>query len=176
MKQRHTLQRQFETAFDNYLKLTELLRSDLDAMLSHETKALHWRRNFVRASVALLEGHAHCLRQLCVVALTLNAAEINSKERRVIEDERAFDTSKRMKLTLSAAYKLFSLSPRPDFGTGHWSIAQRAIRKRHRLTHPKRPRDLGMSDRTWRTHKRGIVWLLRQFFDFLSLSQAKYGS
>jgi len=176
MKKRTRLQNRFESAFVNYLKLTAMLQDDLAAMLVSESSALHWRRNFVRVSVALLEGHAHCLRQMCVVALECSALAISAKERKVILDEGSFDASSRLKLTLRAAYKLFAVQPAPSFKSADWGAAQRAVRKRNRLMHPKTFRDLGMADTTWRMHRRGIIWLMKQFFDFLSLSQAKYGS
>jgi hypothetical protein len=176
MKKRARLQASLDAAFHNYLKLTALLHEDLEAMLSTEDASLHWRRNFVRASAALLEGHAHCLRQMCVVGLQCDAPTITTKERLVITDESRFDVNNRLRLTLRVAYKLFVLQPLPNFGGTDWTIARHVLRKRHRLMHPKSPRDLGISDSTWRRLRRGIVWLMKQFFDFLSLSQAKYGS
>ena len=82
MKKRARLQARLDAAFHNYLKLTALLHEDLEAMLSTEETSLHWRRNFVRASAALLEGHAHCLRQMCVVGLECDAPTITTKGRR----------------------------------------------------------------------------------------------
>jgi len=169
------LQARFDRAFDNYLVLTNLLREDMESMLETRSASLQWRRNSIRAASALLEGHAHCLRQLCAVGLLCNAPPLTSKERSVIEEERAFDTCERMKLTLRAAYKLLSLQPTPDFGGKQWQRAQRLLRKRHRLMHPKRPSDLGVSNRTWSEMRAGMTWLMQQFFDYLALAQAKYG-
>ncbi|MEO5956045.1 MAG: hypothetical protein ABIR36_10200 [Nitrospiraceae bacterium] len=174
MKTHAQLLFQLDTAFENYMKLTAILEADIKSMLSIESTSQAWRRNFVRASAALLEGHAHCLREMCLVGLRCNAANLTKKERSAITDERSFDTSNRIKLTLRAAYKLFSLQPAPDFGGVEWVRAQRILRKRDRLMHPKRPRDLGISDRTWRESRRDITWLMKQFFDFLSLGQQKY--
>jgi hypothetical protein len=42
--------------------------------------------------------------------------------------------------------------------------------------HPRHVHDLGMSSQTWRIHKRGIVWLVEQFFNFMALAKQKYGS
>ena len=176
MKKRKKLQARLDVVFHNYLKLTTLLHNDLTAMFSTETKSPHWRRNFVRASAALLEGEAHCLRQMCVVGLECGAPTLTKKECRVITDESSFDTNDRLKLTLRAAYKIFALQPLPDFGGTEWVITRQVLRKRHRLMHPKSPRDLGISDSTWRKLRRGIVWLMKQFYDFLSLALVKYGS
>jgi hypothetical protein len=113
---------------------------------------------------------------MCVVGLQCDAPTITTKERLVITDESRFDVNNRLRLTLRVAYKLFALQPLPNFGGTDWTIAQHVLRKRHRLMHPKSPRDLGISHSTWRRLRRGIVWLMKQFFDFLSLSQVKYGS
>lgn len=176
MKKRRRLQARLDAAFNNYMKLTDLLQKDLEAMLSVEDTSQHWRRNFVRASSALLEGDAHCLRQMCVVGLECDAPTLTTKERSVITDESGFDANDRIKLTLRTAYKTFALQPLPNFGGADWGTARQVLRKRHRLMHPKSLRDLGISDSTWRRLRRGIVWLMKQFLDFLLLAQTKYGS
>ncbi|MGH7216724.1 MAG: hypothetical protein ACREIG_05765 [Nitrospiraceae bacterium] len=174
MKTHAQLQAQLDTAFDNYLELTALLHKDMESMLLTESNSQQWRRNFIRASAALLEGEAHGLREMCLVGLRCNASTLTKKERSAITDERGSDANNRLKLTLRAAYKLFSLQPAPDFGGTEWVRAQRVLRKRHRLMHPRRPRDLGMSDRTWSEMRRSTGWLMKQFVDFLSLGQQKH--
>jgi hypothetical protein len=176
MKKKATLQRELDSAFSNYLKLTATLRGDMDAMLDEEHVSLHWRRNFVRASAALLEGHAHCLRRMCAVGMSIDASAFSKKERQAITNEGGISANERLKWTLRAAYKLFSLQPLPRFDGAEWRNAQKVMLKRHKLMHPQRPSDLGIADSTWRALRRGIVWLMKQFFDFLSLSQAKYGN
>jgi hypothetical protein len=56
MKTRVQLQAQFDAAFDNYLELTTLLHKDMESMLLTESNSQQWRRNFIRASAALLEA------------------------------------------------------------------------------------------------------------------------
>jgi hypothetical protein len=175
MKTRAQLQAQLDLAFDNYIKLTTILYKDMESMLLTKSNSQQWRRNFIRASAALLEGEAYCLREMCLVGLRCNAPILTKKEHSAITDERGSDANDRLKLTLRAAYKLFSLQPAPDFSGTEWVRAQRVLRKRHRLMHPKRSRDLGMSDRTWSDMRRDTGWLMKQFSDFLSLGRQKYG-
>ena len=175
MKTRAQLQLQLDAAFGNYLKLTAVLCDDMNSMFAAESNSQQWRRNFVRASAALLEGQSHCLREMCLVGLRCDASSLTTKEHAAINDEGGFDANDRLKLTLRAAYKLFSLQPVSDFSGTEWPRAQRVLRKRHKPMHPKRPRDLGMSDRTWSEMRRDIAWLMKQFFDFLHLGQQKYG-
>jgi hypothetical protein len=176
MKRKATLQRELDSAFSNYLKLTDALRSDLASMLDEERPTLHWRRNFVRASAALLEGHAHCLRRVCAVGLSIDASVFSKKEQRAITNDGGLSANERLKWTLRAAYKLHGLKPSPRFDGPEWRNAQKVMLKRHRLMHPRRPNDLGIADSTWKALRRGIIWLMKQFFDFLSLLQAKYGN
>jgi len=175
MKARAQLQAQLDAAFDNYFKLTTILYKDMESMLLTESNSQQWRHNFIRASAALLEGEAHCLREMCLVGLRCNAPTLTKKERSAITDKRGSDANTRLKLTLRAAYKLFSFQPAPDFSGIAWVRAKRVLRKRHRLMHPRGPRDLGISDRTWSEMRRDTAWLMKQFFDFLSLGQQKYG-
>jgi len=176
MKRSANHQVRFEFAFSAYLGLTSVLREDLAAMLAEESKAAHWRRNFVRASAALLEGHAESLTRMCIIAIELDAACLTAKERKAVLEPDSVGTSERLKLILRAAYKLFDLQPMPRFDTNHWKEAQRFMRKRHRLMHPTHPRDLGIADTTWRRLRKGIIWFMQQFFDFLSLAQVRYGT
>jgi hypothetical protein len=175
MKRKATLQRELDRAFANYLKLTEALRQDLYELMAEEHASLQWRRNFVRASAALLEGHAHCLRRMCAVGVNLSPSSFSKKELRAIENECGISANERLKWRLRAAYKLFELKPPPRFDSGNWNNAQKVMLKRHKLMHPQRPSDLGIANTTWRALRRGIIWLMEQFFNFLALSQVKYG-
>ena len=49
-----------DAAFDNYFALSDVLRSDLIALLDSESASQHWRRNCIRVSASLIEGYAHC--------------------------------------------------------------------------------------------------------------------
>jgi hypothetical protein len=176
MQRTAKLQARLDSAFTNYLTLTAALRDDLAAMLAQESPSLHWRRNFVRASAALLEGHAYCLTQICRLGVSLSPASFSAKERKAVANPDSIGANERLKLTLRVAYKLFQLHPAPHFGGAAWRNAQRVMLKRHKLMHPRTPRDLGIATSTWQQLKRGIVWLMQQFCDFLSLAQARYGT
>ena len=125
-----TPQERMDAAFDNYFALSDILREDLLALLESESDSQHWRRNYVRVSAALIEGYAHCLRNMCAVSFDCVAPSIATKEAEVIRSERNFDANERIKLTLRVAYKLFELEPAPNFGGGpEWPRAQRVLAK-----------------------------------------------
>lgn len=168
-------QQRMDAAFDNYFELSKILQADIDALLDGENDTQHWRRNFVRASVPIIEGYAHCLRDMCAVSFECVAPEITKEEVEVLRSEKNFDTNDRIKLTLRAAYKLFELAPAPNFGGNEWRSAQRVLGKRHLLMHPKTPTELEVPDDLWKEIRESVTWLMEQLFNFFSLLQRKHG-
>ena len=167
-------QEKMDAAFNNYLLLSKVLYADMTVLLDIESNAQHWRRNFIRSSAALIEGEAHCLREMCALSFECAAPEIATKEADVLQSEEDFGAEDRIKLTLRAAYKLFELAPSPNFGGNEWPKAQKVLRKRHLLMHPKTPIDLEVPDDLWNEIRHDVTWLMEQFRNFLSLLQQKH--
>ena len=165
-----------DSAFDNYFALSDLLRDDLVALLDSESSSQHWRRNYIRVSVSLVEGYAYCLREMCTVSFECVAPEIGKREAEVLRSERSFDANERIKLTLRVAYKLFELQPAPNFGGPEWPRAQRVLAKRHLLMHPKSPADLEVPDDMWNELREDVTWLIEQLFNFIAALQEKHGA
>jgi hypothetical protein len=151
-----------------------MLIGDLNALLHIADEDQHWRRNFIRASVALVEGYSHCLREMCAVSFECEAPKLTRKEEEVLRSEDRFPASDRVRLTLRAAYKLFQLVPAPNFGGEEWSGAQRMLRKRDSLMHPRTPNDLAVTDELWDEIRQDASWLLKQFMDFFALLHEKH--
>lgn len=170
-----TPQKRMDAAFDNYFQLSNILQADMNTLLDGENDSQHWRRNFIRASASLVEGYAHCLREMCAVSFECVAPEIGTKESEVLRSERSFDANERIKLTLRVAYKLFELEPAPNFGGNEWPRAQRVLIKRHLLMHPKTPADLDVPDDLWNEMRDDVAWLMEQLFNFFSLLQREHG-
>ena len=164
-----------DAAFDNYLALSSILRADLAALLDSETDSQSWRRNFIRVSASLIEGYAHCFREMCAVSFECIAPELNSKEREVLCSERNCSANERIKLTLRLAYKLFELEPAPNFGGPEWPRAQRVLLKRHALMHPKAPTDLEVPNDLWLELRDDVTWLVEQLFNFVAALNEKHG-
>ena len=169
-----TPQQKMDAAFDNYFALSNVLQADMNALLDGENATQHWRRNFIRATASLIEGYAHCLREMCAVSFECVATEISKKESEVLQSEWNFDANERIKLTLRVAYKLFQLEPAPNFGGNEWPRAQGVLGKRHLLMHPKTPADLEVSDDLWGEMRDDVTWLMEQLFKFFSLLQQKH--
>jgi len=168
-------QDRMDAAFDNYVALTNLLREDLVSLLDSESNSLHWRRNFIRVSASLIEGHVHCLREIWVVSFDCLAPSIHPKEAEALCSEGKFSANERLKFTLRAAYKLFELQPAPNFGGLEWCRALRVLEKRHLLMHPKNPADLHVSKHLWADLYSGVTWLIEQLFTFISALEKKHG-
>ena len=117
-------QQRMDAAFGNYFKLSKALQADMNALLDGKNDTQQWRRNFIRASAPLIEGYAHCLRDMCAVSFECVAPEITDKEAEVLRSEKGFDANDRIKFTLRAAYKLFELAPAPDFGAQRLASGQ----------------------------------------------------
>lgn len=168
-------QERMDAAFKNYFDLSNVLHADIKALLDGECNTQIWRRNFIRASTALIEGDAHCLREMCAVSFECTSPKITSKEVEVLHSEEGFSADERLKLTLRAAYKLFDLAPAPDFGGNEWPRARKVFIKRNLLMHPKTPSDLEVPDNLWSEIRDGVIWLMEKFFNFTSSLEQKYG-
>ena len=163
-----------DDAFDNYFALSEVLREDLNALLDTELDSQASQRNFIRAAAAMIEGYTHCIREMCLVGLQCDAPALTAKEVGALKSEHGVDTNDRYKLTVRAAYKMFALSPLPDFGSKRWARAQEVLNKRHLLMHPKVPTDLEIAKSSWPAIKDDVSWLMQQLFEFFALLQRKH--
>jgi hypothetical protein len=163
IKPRETPQERMGAAFDNYFSLSEVLIDDLNALLQIENGNQHWTCNFIRVSAALVEGYAHCLREMCGLSFECEAPKLAKKEAAVLQSEVEFAANDRVRLTLRAACKLFQIGPIPNFGGQEWPGVQRIFRKRHSLMHPTTPSDLAVDDKLWDEMRDDVAWLLKQF-------------
>ncbi|WP_160167685.1 hypothetical protein [Methylomonas sp. MK1] len=155
--------------------MTAILHEDLLALGNSESGSQHWRRNYIRVSASLIEGYAHCLREMCSISFECIAPDISQKEEKVIRSERSFDANDRIRLTLRAAYKLFELQSTSNFGGPEWPRAQRILEKRHLLMHPKSPSDLNIPDDIWEELREDVTWLIERFFNSMSALEEKHG-
>lgn len=168
-------QQRLDAAFDKYFAMSNILQDDIEALLDAQDDSHNSRRNFIRAAAALIEGYAHCFREMCEVGVATGAGRLTPKEVQVIQAERSFDSTERIKLTLRAAYKSFQLPSGPDFGDEGWRHAQSLIDKRDRLMHPKSAEDLEVSDDLWANIHEGTKWLFKQCFGFMEQLKSVHG-
>jgi hypothetical protein len=171
----HSPHERLGKALDDYFALSRILQTDMVVLRDSENETQPGRRNFIRAGAALIEGYAHSLREMCLVSFECsNVPAITAKEGKVIQSEKECDVIDRIKFTLRVAYKLFELSPAPNFGNREWLNAQLFLNKRNRLMHPKTSADLEVADASWNEMHGGAVWLMEQLFNFFSLLHEKH--
>ena len=166
------LQARMNQAVEDYFAVMKELRSDVEMLLDVNESGLikdfdiRWKRNFVRTLVAVIEGHSYMLRQIAAIEFECKPQELSKKELQVITSGDDSNIRERIKYTLSGSYKIFNFPP-PDFGTKDWENAQEGLNWRNDLTHPKTPADLEVASDSWTRIDSGLIWLLKQHFDFL---------
>lgn len=80
------LQDRMDKAFEDYFAVTNELRSDVEMFLDAIDSGLlkesdiRWKRNFVRALVAVIEGHSYMLRQIAATELECKPQELSNNE------------------------------------------------------------------------------------------------
>ena len=168
------IQKQFIGAFNNYLALGEVLAADLVELSESEDDSAYWRRNYIRVVASLLEGYSHCFRKMAAIGLKRNSPSLSKKEQESLLTGSIFATSDRIKLTLRAFYKMFELSPVPDFSGKEWKNAMTLIEKRHALMRPKTLADLEFTEKSWDELRKGSNWLIKKHFDVLKILYEKY--
>jgi len=168
------IQKQFIEEFNNYLALGKVLAADLVDLSKSEDDTAYWRRNYVRVVASLIEGYSHCFRKMAAIGLKSNSSTLSKKEQESLLMESIFSTSNRIKLTLRAFYKMFELSPVPDFSGKEWQNAMAFIEKRHALMHPKNLTDLEFTEKSWDELRNGSNWLIKKHFDILKILYEKY--
>lgn len=173
---RTSLSEQMGDAIDNYLKLSPMLRADVDELLDLNKDSQSWRRNFIRASSALMEGYVHGLREICVIRLTLapDDLKLSSRDRKALINEELCSARQRLKSTIRMVYLCLELGAAPLFRGNSWLNAVAFLDKRNYLVHPKNSADLDVLDEDWASLYQGVVWIFEQLFLVFVLIQSKY--
>ena len=160
-------------ALDDYFTVTKELKSDVEMFLDVNESGLikdsdiRWKRNFIRTLVAVIEGHSYMrFVKLQQLNMNVNLRSFRKRSNKVITSGDDSNIRERIKYTLSGSYKIFNFPP-PDFGTADWESAQEGLNWRNDLTHPKTPADLEIASDSWTRIDSGLIWLLKQHFDFL---------
>ncbi|MEO0435722.1 MAG: hypothetical protein AAF098_02300 [Pseudomonadota bacterium] len=161
-------------ALDDYFDLSATLNTDLNALLSQSLNSAPSRRNFVRVTMALLEGYGHSFRRICAVGLESELQELSRKEILILRKDRSFAVNERLKHTLLAAYKLFDLDMEPSFEGKQWFQALRLMKKRDQIVNAKLLIDLDVPEEKWQQLYDGTLWLIGLFTNFVTALEAKY--
>jgi hypothetical protein len=150
------------------------MTKDLLAIQDMDDATPVWRRNFVRMIVPTFEGYGHCFREMVVLAQECpDAPELSQSEKGVLHSAEGYSAADRVKLSLKAMYRTFSITPVPDFGGVEWVGGAKLFDKRHDLMHPKSQSDLEISEESWADLRLGAGWLIQKHFDVIRLFREK---
>lgn len=161
-------------ALTDYFQLSATLATDLEVLLSQYSDSAAWKRNFVRVTMALLEGYGHSFRRICAVGLESDLQELSRKEILILRKDRSFAVNERLKHTLLAAYKLFDLESEPSFDGKEWFQALRLMKKRDQIVHAKLLIDLDVPEDKWQQLYDGTLWLISLFTGFVAALGEKH--
>jgi hypothetical protein len=118
------------------------------------------RRNYVRSVFAMLEGVTHLRKQIALEREATGQIELTAAERALILEEQ-YDLNDKGEVRISSKYprlpqnmrfsyeltrRAISKAPELDTSGEGWMALKNAIRIRHRITHPKSPEDLVVTD------------------------------
>lgn len=133
-----------------------------------------WRRTGIRMIFAQVEGITYALKRVALskgkgLGSGFTAAEWVLLEERgyslgrggkVVEDKLRLRTLPNLRFALDMFIKGFGLEMEIDYGVEGWAALDRAVKVRDRLTHPKSPGDLEVSDEELGDALAGEVWLI----------------
>lgn len=154
----------YDSALVNYFGLSDALADDVTDLLKLENTTLAWRRNFIRVSVALVEGYCHCFREMTLSVLPVKDAGLSSKEKKALNAESSCNTVQRIKYSITAFHKTFDLNPMPKFSDQGWINSRSVIVKRHTLMHPQIASDMVISEQEWIGLRAGVMWTFGALF------------
>jgi hypothetical protein len=171
-----SLSRQMDDAIENYLNLSPMLLADVDELLDLNKDSQPWRRNFIRASAALIEGYVHGLREICVIRLAMpkDDLKLSSRDKKALIDEESCSARQRLKSSIRAVHSCLELGAAPLFTGNGWINAVAFLDKRNYLMHPKNSADLDVPDKEWALLYQGVAWIFEQLFLVFDLIQRKY--
>ncbi|MBX3303031.1 MAG: Ppx/GppA family phosphatase [Nitrospira sp.] len=176
---------------NEWLEVSNLLLADgqnLMDVYKNDWASQPFRRMFVRACWALIEGEVFCLKQFTLRACELGGKSLSFSEHKLLsevlmlwcdngrvkrEDVRE-SAHENLKQTLKIATAKFELGWTPDFGNQSWEMLRRSLDLRHRVTHPKTAAELTISDDELDDHRKGVAWFLETVQKFQTIFQQKY--
>ncbi len=126
------------------LSLDDVARSV--ALLNDNEEDQFLRRTSIRSSLASIEGVVHALKQHEIHLLTLVPLQLSQNKKDHLTKSWGVPTFQNMKTCLSILAQIVHGVETETLTDAEWSAFDRAIRLRHRITHPKTAKDLEISD------------------------------
>jgi len=177
---------------DESKRMFELLKEEISEVakrLRKDPKSQCWRRIFVRSVFSMIESECYRLKENTLSLIRKNSFERNKfspgdislleekaysldNKGRIEEKSIHLKTESNLRFAFSSAAK-FSLDFKLDVSDTGWESFKKAIKIRHRVTHPKKISDLSISDEEKDSVKKAFLWFIDSFKS-LKISQSKY--
>jgi hypothetical protein len=140
-----------------------------------------YRRAYVRAAFALVEGTVFSLKRILLEAVQVFDGSLDAGERAMLEEQeyqlqndgtvrtkRAFlRVADNIRFTLGLGPKVFGIPVVVDYSGRGWAGLKVGIQVRNRLVHPKSPSDLEVSDEELSSVAAGVEWFKKSSVDFM---------
>ena len=177
--------------FNKWFEVSNLLQEDILNLLDaykNDWSSQPFRRMFVRACWALIEGEVFRLKQLTLLAcdlggkslapddhVFLSEVQMLGDDNGVVKRKPAYEsTLENLKRTLKITSSKFELGWSPAFDNQGWEQLRRSLDLRDRITHPKFAAELTISDDELDLHRKGFEWFLETILKFQETLQQKY--
>ncbi|KFG89166.1 hypothetical protein BV98_002993 [Sphingobium herbicidovorans NBRC 16415] len=154
------------------IDLLKMLAGDVQWALDHlaQSDTQTARRNLIRCLVSAAEGMSWTYR-MNIMSMARHFDEANpliemafaeasyavTENGVIVEQARHISLTAMIRLTTRVA-QTFCPEVKVDFGVAGWSALKKAISVRNRITHPKQPEDLLLSDDEIEAAKAGFFW------------------
>jgi hypothetical protein len=145
-----------------------------------------WRRTYYRTAFAHIEGSLNCLKRVILhdherglitlsVEQTLVLREVvpHVKDDGTVIGRQAFVDPIRTTRALFRMCQQLTPNFAPDYGDSGWDAFRKALIVRHRLTHPRGPSDLEISDEEFLSAKTALHWFSHALIEMHNLVAEK---
>jgi len=150
----------FDIVFESN-QMFALLHSELDFILEKMGKAFkeqRWRRIYIRSLFAFIESCAYRLKQDAMIFKKFPLKEVYIlKEKRyhlndkgeIVEENLHLKTLANLRFSFDVYARAWDINFKLDISDVRWEDLKKALKIRHRITHPKNLKDLVISNDEW---------------------------
>ncbi len=185
------LSKNLGTILSESLKVSDILRSDIERLMilfEDDWSDQFFRRLFIRAYWAMIEGQVYGIKQITLHACILGSKNIEAADHIFLSESEVFINSDgkktvkpafksaltNIKKTFKVADKYFEVKWLPDFNSVGWQKIQNSINSRNEITHPKSFQSLVISDEFFQCHKDACMWFIQAYSELYNKIFDKY--
>jgi hypothetical protein len=126
-----------------------------------------WRRMYVRAAFACIEGMMYRLKEVAHAAHNSKKCSFSGKELALIKEESFLRFMDNIEFVFSITARAIDSDHRLPVGDNEWDLMRKASKIRNRLTHPKTSSDLIVSVDELHIVGRSFDWLSVQMVELM---------